>query len=96
MPKKQWDLTDVEIGELIRRDEQRMGRTILLAELQRQYGLEAKAESAWWESFRLKHKIPKECAYRLVADHRVGKAWVKGEVKELDDRILEQFDDPND
>lgn len=95
MAKKQWDLTDVEIGELIRRAEQKMGRVILLAELQRQYGMEAKAEGAWWEAFQLKHKIPSECRYRLIADHTVGKVWVKGEVKELDDTILLQHDNPN-
>ena len=92
---KQWDLTDTEIGELIRRGEQKMGRTILLAELQRQYGLEAKAESAWWESFILRNEIPAPGRYDLVANAEVGKVWVKGAVKKLDNSLLSQHDNPN-
>lgn len=92
--EKQWDLTNDEIAELVVREEQKAGRIKLLEALQRQYGMEAKAEHAWWEAFILRHKIPIECRYRLIADHRVGKVWVKEEVKELDDRVVPQQDNP--
>ncbi len=92
--KKQWDLTDTEIEELVVREEHRMGRGELLAALQRQLGMEAKAGAAWWEAFVLSHKIPKEFRYRLVVDHRLGKAWVKGEVEKLDNSQCAQQDNP--
>jgi len=92
--KKQWDLDNNEIAELVVREEQRIGRIKLLEALQRQFGIEAKAEQCWWEVYILRHKIPKELQCRLIANHRAGKVWVKGEVKELDEKIGSQIDNP--
>ncbi len=94
MKKKQWDLTEHEIAELVGREEQKVGRIKLLEALQRQYGMEAKADSAWWEALVLRNKIPSELRYRLMADHRIGKVWVKGEVKEFDEMIQQVQDNP--
>jgi len=91
---KQWDLTEIEIAELTIRRENQMGRVRLLEALQRQLGMEAKAEIDWWEKIVLRLKIPAEYRYRLIADERAGKAWVKGEVKELDNQPLASQDNP--
>lgn len=92
--KKQWDLTDTEIAELIIRRENRVGRVKLLEALQRQFGMEAKAEESWWEALILRNKIPAEYRYRIAANEDIGKAWVKGEVKELDDHSKIEGDNP--
>ena len=92
--KKQWDLTELEIVELTVRQEQKIGRVRLLEALQWQLGIEAKADSAWWEELVLRNKIPKQFRYRLVADEKLGKVWVKGEVEELDEKMIPQRDNP--
>ena len=94
MEKKQWDLTETENAELVIRGEHRIGRVRLLEALQRQLGIEAKTENAWWEALTLRLKIPVKYHHRLIADEQVGKVWIKGEVKELDNQAQVQQDSP--
>ena len=95
MSKKQWDLTEDEKAQLRERFNARIGRIKLLEALQRLYGCEVDAEIAWWEVVRLRCKIPKGEADRLVADHRVGKVWVLGEVEKLDNLSSVVMDNPS-
>jgi len=81
---KQWDLTRDEQIELHLRWVRRVGAMKLLAELQQLKGEEIAQESAWWEEVMLRCGIPKDHYGRLIASHRLGKIWVRGEVEELD------------
>ena len=80
----QWDLLPEEKSELRRRICVKNGNTKLIEALQRALGEQAFEEAAWWESLRLRLGLPVGSIQNLVANHELGKVWVKGKVGKLD------------
>ena len=73
----EWELTSEEQSDLREGFLRRHGAQRVLMELQRIEGLEMERERAWWEAFTRKHNIPEKYAHHLIADHALGKVWVK-------------------
>lgn len=86
MGKKQlqWNLTPDECAQLRERFFARIGNEQLIDALARSLGARIRAEAAWWEALILRLGLSEEDAKGLVAHWEIGKVWVKGKVKELD------------
>ncbi|MDP2953193.1 MAG: hypothetical protein Q8O76_07755 [Chloroflexota bacterium] len=82
---KVWDLTPEECEAL---DQcWTLGAMKLLAELEQLKELEVKAKADWWGACVLRHRIPAALRFKLIADAKLGKIWVKGEVTDLDEVV---------
>ncbi len=93
---KQWDLSEEEAIQLQQRFYARLGTSRLLEALQRQLGEATIADSAWWDSVAINHKIPTENKDQLIACHETKKVWIKGECPDLDKRKKSyDSDNPN-
>lgn len=74
---KEWDLTADETAQLRQSFLRRMGRNQILIQLQEIEGFQLEQDRAWWNAVRKRHEIPEEYKYKLLADHELGKVWVK-------------------
>lgn len=84
---RQWDLTDEEVFRLKVGIEAKQGVTELMKALAVIASASASHEHDWWEDVFKAHGIPATYRYRLGADFRLRKIWVKGEVEELDSQF---------
>ena len=84
MVKYQWNLTDEERIELKDRHLKRRGNYRMFEALQMLLGMQTEQEAVWWRSILDRLKVPEEFRHNLVADHTIGKIWVKGKVQPLD------------
>lgn len=96
MAKKQvqWDLLPEERAQLRERTHAKIGNIKLIEALQRTLGLQAEAEGAWWEALRVRLGLSGKDAGSLIADHELGKVWIKGKVKKLDNKPPLATDNP--
>ncbi len=87
---KVWQLTNEEIMHLHDNSLRRIGIQRMLEDIAHIEAQAVRAEERWWNDAMKDHNIDEKYRVNLIADAKLGKVWVKGEVPELDKIISER------